>query len=289
MPGQTLSGIISAFDASIRHSLLIAGGAMSETVLYQELNGVATITLNRPHVLNAFNDALKIELLARVTQAAENPEVRAVILTGAGRGFCAGADLSVSVPADDGEPRKLGDGLRELYHPIILALRAMNKPVISAVNGPAAGAGMSFALSADIVLAGESASFLQAFAKIGLVPDVGSTWLLDRYAGSMRARALVMLAEKIPAEQAREFGLVWQVFPDEKLMPEANALAQKMAAMPTRAYGLIKQAMDAATTNGLAAQLEVEADLQTEAGFTEDFREGVAAFLEKRKPTFKGR
>ncbi len=261
---------------------------MTDPVLYEQTGPVATVTLNRPEVLNAINKPLQIALLEKLQTAAADDSVRAVVLTGAGRGFCAGADLAASQAANSGSREPLGDGLREFYHPILLTLRAMEKTVISAVNGIAAGAGMSLALSADIVLAASSASFLQAFAKIGLVPDVGSTWLLDRYAGSMRARAMAMLAEKIPADDARDFGLVWKVYADEELMPATNALAVKMAGMPTRALALIKQALDAATVNDLAAQLEVEADMQTQAGMTHDFREGVSAFLEKRPPQFKG-
>ncbi|MFK7962641.1 MAG: enoyl-CoA hydratase-related protein [Burkholderiaceae bacterium] len=259
---------------------------MTDPVLYTQSGGVATITLNRPEVLNALNPALNEQLLAAVTRAGADDEVRAVVMTGAGRAFCAGADLAGSA---NRAGTKLGDSLREHYHPIITGIRELPKPVIAAVNGPAAGAGMSIALSADVVLAGESASFLQAFAKIGLIPDAGSTWLLDRYAGAMRGRALAMLAEQISAADAKDYGLVWRVFSDDTLLGEASALAARMAQMPTRAFALIKQAMDAASSNDLAAQLEVEADLQTEAGMTEDFREGVTAFLEKRAPKFKGR
>lgn len=265
---------------------------MTDPVLYESNNGVATITLNRPDVLNAIDNDLAGGLRAAVERAAGDAQVRAVLLTGAGRGFCAGADLAAtqsSQGSDPGQPRRLGDTLVERYHPIILGLREMPKPVISAVNGIAAGAGMSLALAADVVLAAESAAFLQAFSKIGLIPDAGSTWLLDRYAGAMRGRAMAMLAEKIPARDAQAFGLVWKVCPDAELTAEARQTAARLAAMPTRALALIKQAMDGAGENTLAAQLQVEADLQTEAGFTEDFREGVAAFLEKRQPVFKGK
>ncbi|MEZ5659320.1 MAG: enoyl-CoA hydratase-related protein [Burkholderiaceae bacterium] len=260
---------------------------MSSPVLYETADAVATITLNRPDSLNALSSELMTALRLHVEAAEHDSAVRAVLITGAGRGFSSGADLAEAAnrPSD----RDSGQTLRERYHPVILALRRMQKPVISAVNGVAAGAGMSLALSADIVLAARSASFLQAFARIGLVPDAGSTWLLDRYAGSMRARALAMLAERIAAEQAREFGLVWEVYDDEALMPAAHELALRMAAMPTRALGLIKQTLDAAAVNPLAQQLEIEADNQVRAQKGEDFKEGVRAFLEKRQARFTGK
>jgi 2-(1,2-epoxy-1,2-dihydrophenyl)acetyl-CoA isomerase len=168
-------------------------------------------------------------------------------------------------------------------------MRAMPKPIISAVNGIAAGAGMSIALAGDIVLAARSAAFLQAFSKIGLVPDAGSTWFLPRYAGDIRARAMAILADKIPAEDAERFGMVWKVFDDEQLLPEARKMAAHLASMPTRAYGMIKHALNASQTSDLATQLELEAALQSQADQTEDFKEGVKAFLEKRPPQFKGR
>ena len=196
----------------------------------------------------------------------------------------------------DEEQRLLRDGpldvaqsLRERYHPIVLAMRQCPKPIVAAVNGAAAGAGMSLALACDIVLAGESATFLQAFTRIGLVPDCGSTWFLPRMAGDVRARALALLAEKISAADALQYGLVWKVHADDRLMPEALATARKMAQMPTRAYDLVKQAFAAGSGNGLAEQLELEALLQAQAMATEDHREGVAAFLAKRPAQFKGR
>jgi len=259
-------------------------------VLYSVDGSVATITLNRPAVLNALSRDLVAALGEAVANAAADDNVRAVIVTGAGRGFSAGADLNSSGP-NQPQGRKMDSGtlLRTYYHPLILAMRRMPKPIISAVNGVAAGAGMSIALAGDIVIAGQSASFLQAFSKIGLVPDAGSTWFLPRLVGDSRARAMAILAEKIPAEDALRYGLVWKLFPDDQLLAEANKLATHLASMPTRAYGLIKQALHASQSNDLAAQLELEADLQVQAGKTEDFAEGVAAFLAKRPPQFKGR
>ena len=256
-------------------------------VLYSVDGAVARITLNRPDVLNALNAALMTELRTAVQRANDDPNVRAVLLTGSGRGFSAGADLGASKSGDP--KRDSGFTLRTYYHPVVLAMRTMPKPIVSAVNGVAAGAGMSLALCGDIILAAKSASFLQAFSKIGLVPDAGSTWFLPRYVGDVRARAMAILADKIPAEDAQRMGIVWQVFEDDQLMPEAEKMAAKLASMPTRAYALIKQALNASGENGLADQLELEAQLQVEAGRTEDFREGVAAFLERRTPQFKGR
>ncbi|MEI8303298.1 MAG: enoyl-CoA hydratase-related protein [Burkholderiales bacterium] len=259
---------------------------MSDTpVLYQVDGAVATITLNRPDVLNALNTALMLALREAVEKASADAAVRAVVVTGAGRGFSAGADLASS----SGGTGNAGTTLRERYHPVILAMRAMPKPIISAVNGVAAGAGMSIAMAGDIILAGRSASFLQAFSKIGLVPDAGSTWFLPRYVGDVRARALAILADRISAQDAQAFGLVWQVHEDAELLPKAQEMAQRLAAMPTRAYAMIKQALNDSHQRDLATQLELEADLQVEAGKTEDFREGVAAFLQKRPPQFKGR
>ncbi|MBP0623011.1 enoyl-CoA hydratase-related protein [Cupriavidus consociatus] len=261
---------------------------MTASVLYQSSAGVATLTLNRPDVLNAMNADLMRELREGVDRAAADAEVRAVLITGAGRGFCAGADLAARQSGGNGL-QDSGQMLRERYHPIILALRQMPKPVITAVNGVAAGAGMSLALAGDVVLAGRSASFLQAFSKIGLIPDAGSTYFLPRYAGEMRARALAILAEKIDAEEAHRIGLVWKVHDDAALQDEAGKLAHHLASMPTLAYGMIKEALNQSFGNDLAAQLEVEATLQSRASRSEDCKEGVAAFVEKRKPQFKGR
>lgn len=255
-------------------------------VLYESAQAIATITLNRPDVLNALDDSLIRALRDAVERAAGDDAVRAVLLTGAGRGFSSGADLASVPPSPSLD---LGQLLRERYHPVILAMRSMPKPVVCAVNGPAAGAGMSIALAGDIVLAARSAYFVQAFSKIGLVPDAGSTWFLPRYAGDVRARAMALLAERIDAPTAERFGLVWQVLDDEQLMPQARQLAARLAAQPTRACALIKQALNDSFGRDLPAQLELEATLQTQAGRTEDFAEGVAAFLQRRAPVFKGR
>lgn len=248
---------------------------------------VATLTLNRPDKLNAFTAEMHAELkdaLARV--AAPDAGARALLITGAGRGFCAGQDLSqrAGPVAPD-----LGETLETQFNPLIRTLRGLELPVIGAVNGVAAGAGASLALACDITLAARSASFLQAFAKIGLIPDSGSTFFLPRLVGEARARGLALLADKIGAEQAAAWGLIWKVVDDDRLMPEATALARHLATQPTRGLALIKQALNRSAANDLDRQLDLERDLQRVAGRTEDYREGVAAFLEKRPPQFKGR
>lgn len=258
---------------------------MTESVLYHASEGVAIITLNRPEVLNALSREMRESLREAIERAAQDAAVRAVVLTGTGRGFSSGSDLSAK---SHHAPVDLGDSLRKGLNPIILALRNMPKPVITAVNGVAAGGGMGIALAGDIVLAGQSASFLQAFSRIGLVPDCGSTYFLPRSVGDMRARALAMLAEKIDADEAQRIGLVWKVYPDETLQAEAAKLANHLANMPTMAYALLKEALNASVGNDLATQMEWEAALQSRAGRTDDFREGVKAFVEKRSPQFKG-
>jgi 2-(1,2-epoxy-1,2-dihydrophenyl)acetyl-CoA isomerase len=260
---------------------------MSEaSVLSSTADGIMTITLNRPTVLNAMNADLLVQLGAAFATAKRDDAVRAVLLTGAGRGFCAGADLSTNSMRTGSDVQEM---MRQRYHPIILMMRQFPKPIVGAINGTAAGGGMSLALACDIVLAGESATFLQAFTKIGLVPDCGSTWFLPRMAGDVRARALIMMADKIPARDALQYGLVWKVIADDALMGEARACAARLASMPTRAYDLVKQALAASSSNGLADQLELEARLQGQAVRTDDHREGVTAFLEKRPPVFTGR
>jgi 2-(1,2-epoxy-1,2-dihydrophenyl)acetyl-CoA isomerase len=263
----------------------LSANLQASAVLYAVSGGVATITLNRPDVLNALNLELMQELRVAMDSAAQDPAVRAVLFTGAGRGFSAGADLGAGSRAANADSGTL---LRERYHPVILRMRTMQKPIVVAVNGVAAGAGMSLAMAGDVILAGRSASFLQAFSKIGLVPDAGSTWFLPRLIGEQRARALMLLAEKISAEQAEKFGLVWQVVADEELQQAAQALANRFANAPTKALGMIKQAIESSHDNTLPAQLEVEATLQSQASRSADFAEGVAAFLAKRAPNFSG-
>jgi 2-(1,2-epoxy-1,2-dihydrophenyl)acetyl-CoA isomerase len=257
------------------------------TIRFEVADQVATLTLNRPDKLNSFTAEMHAELKdALGGVATPDAGVRALLITGAGRGFCAGQDLSQrSGPVVP----DLGETIEKQFNPLIRTLRTLEVPVIGAVNGVAAGAGMSLALACDITLAARSASFLQAFAKIGLIPDAGSTFFLPRLVGEARARGLAMLADKISAEQAAAWGLIWKVLDDDQLMPEATALARHLAAQPTRGLALIKQAFNRSAGNDLDRQLDVERDLQRIAGRTEDYREGVAAFFEKRAPRFKGR
>jgi 2-(1,2-epoxy-1,2-dihydrophenyl)acetyl-CoA isomerase len=263
---------------------------MIETALLVTVaEGVATLTLNRPERLNAFTALLHEELAAALQDLTNDDSVRALIITGAGRGFCAGQDLSERKPIHGGAQRDLGAGLERYYNPLIRHLRELEKPVVAAVNGVAAGAGAGLAFACDIVIASQSASFIEAFSRIGLVPDAGNTWFLPRLAGSARAMAMALTGDAVPAERAAEWGLIWKVVPDDALMSEARAIAVRLAQGPTRALGLTKRALNRSTTNDLDAQLDLERDLQREAGLGEDYHEGVAAFLEKRPPRFNGR
>ena len=249
--------------------------------------GVLRLTLNRPDKLNAFNPSMHEGLADAMTRAESEAAVRCVLITGSGRGFCAGADLTtrdMKSPA----PLDLGAMLDAHYNPLVRRMRALPKPIVCAVNGVAAGAGANFALACDIVLAARSASFIQAFVKIGLVPDCGGSYFLPRLAGMQRAMALAMTGDRISAEDAERFGFVWKTVDDDKLMAEATKLAENLAAGPTRGLGLIKKAMYASAGNTLSAQLDLERDLQREVGKGTDYREGVTAFLEKRKPKFTG-
>lgn len=262
-----------------------------EAVLLQSLDGgVLTLTLNRPEKFNSFNVALH-EALAQALAAARDDETcRAIILTGAGRGFCAGQDLGDRTVAPGSTERPdLGLSMDRYYNPLIRTLKAMPKPVICAVNGAAAGAGANIALACDIVLAAKSAKFLQAFARLGLIPDSGGTWVLPRLIGEARARAAILLAEPIPAAQAEAWGMIYRAVDDAELMPEARAMAAKFAVGPTYGYALIKRALDASATNTLDAQLDLERDLQRLAGATDDYAEGTRAFMAKRAPRYNGR
>jgi 2-(1,2-epoxy-1,2-dihydrophenyl)acetyl-CoA isomerase len=252
-------------------------------------SGVLQVTLNRPEKLNALNPEMHKLLRQALERAAEEREVRAVLLSGAGRGFCAGQDLSERDVSPGAAPIDLSVSLGSYYNPLVRRLRELPKPVVCAVNGVAAGAGANLALACDIVVAGRSAFFIESFSRIGLVPDAGGTWFLPRLVGSARAMGLALLGEKLSAEQAAEWGLIWKVVDDESLLSQGMELAKQLAEGPTKGYGLIKKAMLASSGNSLDAQLELERDLQREAGFSEDYREGVTAFKEKRTPRFKGK
>jgi 2-(1,2-epoxy-1,2-dihydrophenyl)acetyl-CoA isomerase len=259
-----------------------------ETIDYSLEQGVATIRLNRPQTLNSFTTQMHAELRVALAAVRKDASVRCVLLTGTGRGFCAGQDLNDRAVEPGAEPVDLGDSVEQSYNPLIRAITTLEKPVVCAVNGVAAGAGASVALACDIVLAARSASFVQAFAKIGVIPDSGGTWQLPRALGLPRAKALAMLGEKLPAEKAEAWGLIWACVDDAQLMDEATALARYLAAQPTRALARIKQAMHAAFSNTLHEQLELEKGFMRELGYSHDYREGVSAFREKRKPEFRG-
>jgi 2-(1,2-epoxy-1,2-dihydrophenyl)acetyl-CoA isomerase len=258
------------------------------TILFERSDGVAMLTLNRPERLNSFNAAMHEEVATALGTVESDPDIRALLVTGAGRGFCAGQDLNLREASAAGE-FDAGAAIERYYNPLVRRLKALKKPVLAAVNGPAAGAGANLALACDIVIAARSASFLQAFCRIGLVPDTGGTWFLPRLAGSARAMGMMLLGEPLPATTAAEWGLIWKVVDDETLMAEARALATKLAQGPTVGLGLIKEALNRSLSATLDAQLDAERDLQRIAARSEDFREGVAAFLEKRPPRFAGR
>ncbi|WP_315836005.1 2-(1,2-epoxy-1,2-dihydrophenyl)acetyl-CoA isomerase PaaG [Bradyrhizobium prioriisuperbiae] len=260
----------------------------TDLVLTETREGYRVVTLNRPDRLNSFNARQHEALMTALVAAEADISCRALILTGAGRGFCAGQDLSDGVYTP-GETPDLSVTIQRYYNPLVRKLRDLPMPVICAVNGTAAGAGANIAFACDLVLAAKSAKFIQSFAKIGLVPDSGGTWLLPRLAGRARARGLALLAEPISAEQAEAWGLIWKTVDDAGLMTEAHRLAAHLATQPTSGLALIKQALDAAETNDLDQQLDLERDLQGQAGRTPDYMEGVTAFFEKRAAVFKGR
>ena len=259
------------------------------SVLVSIQAGVQTITLNRPEKLNALNPEMHGLLRAALERAADDESIRAVLLTGSGRGFCTGQDLSERDVSPGAPPIDLSVSLGAHYNPLVRRMRALPKPIICAVNGVAAGAGANLALACDLVIAARSASFVQAFSRLGLVPDAGGTYFLPRLVGTARAMGLALLAGKLGAEQAAQWGLIWKVVDDDALAADTQALAAELAAGPTKGYGHLKRALYASPGNSLDAQLDFERDLQRELGLSEDYREGVTAFKEKRAPRFKGR
>ena len=255
-------------------------------IIQNTLNNVCTITLNRPEVFNSFNQKMAFALQDALKNAATNEEVRAIVITGEGKAFCAGQDLAEAT-APNGPA--LQSMVKDHYNPIIELIRTIEKPIIAAVNGVAAGAGANIALACDITIAKNSASFIQAFSKIGLIPDSGGTFFLPRIIGSQKALALMMTGDKITAEEADRMNMIYKAVADETFQEIVTTFAENLAKMPTRGLGLTKKAVNASFTNDLTTQLALEEKLQTEAGQTYDFKEGVAAFLEKRKPEFKGK
>ncbi|HUA43895.1 MAG TPA: enoyl-CoA hydratase-related protein [Solirubrobacteraceae bacterium] len=259
-----------------------------ETIIWEKSGAIGRLTLNRPESLNAWTPQFGLELRTIIDRDAADESVRAVLITGAGRGFSSGADLKAGFePADDGMP-DIGRELRDLYHPIIAGIRRLAKPVVAAVNGPAAGIGCSLALACDLIMAAESAFFGLAFVNVGLMPDGGSTALVPPAVGRARAFQMALLGERIPAPQALEWGLVNWVYPDDRLMAEADALVERLAAGPTRSYASSKRALNHFIYGDLDAQLELEAELQHALGRSQDFVEGTAAFVQKRAPAFTG-
>ena len=258
-------------------------------ILFDPRDGVARLTLHRPDRLNSFNDAMHAEVRDALASVRGDASARVLLLTGAGRGFCAGQDLSDRAVAPGAAPVDLGASIERNYRPLVLALRSLPVPTVCAVNGVAAGAGANLALSCDIVVATRSASFIQAFCKIGLIPDSGGTYFLPRLVGTARAKGLAMLGDKLPAEQAAAWGLIWRCVEDDAFAASVEALVAQLAVAPTSGLVAARRAIDAAAANSLEAQLDLERDLQRELGNGADYREGVAAFLAKRTPNFTGR
>lgn len=260
-----------------------------QTILFDIVKGYAKLTLNRPDRLNSFTVEMHREVAEALARVEQDAGIRALLITGAGRGFCAGQDLADRAVAPGEKGVDLGESLENRYNPLIRRLIRLPKPVICAVNGVAAGAGANIAFAADIVLAAKSAKFIQSFSNIGLVPDSGGTWILPRLAGQARALGLALTGEPLTAEKADAWGLIWRCVNDDQLQAEAEKLAERFAVGPTRGYAAIKMAMRKGWFSGIEEQLDLERDLQRELGYSNDYREGVAAFSEKRKPNFSGK
>ncbi|MES2296544.1 MAG: 2-(1,2-epoxy-1,2-dihydrophenyl)acetyl-CoA isomerase PaaG [Pseudomonadota bacterium] len=259
-----------------------------ENITYELKDGVAQLTLIRPDKLNSFTQAMHLEVRAALDALEADGSARVLVLTGAGRGFCAGQDLSDRAVEPGAAGVDLGESVEKFYAPLVLRLRALPMPVICAVNGVAAGAGANLALACDIVIAAKSASFVEVFCKLGLIPDTGGTWILPRLIGHARATGLAMLGEKLSAERAEQWGLIWKCVPDEDLMKEALAMALHFSTAPTKGLAFTKRALQASYANTLPEQLKLEGEMMRELGYSHDYREGVAAFMAKRAPQFKG-
>lgn len=259
-----------------------------QNILFHIENGIARLTLNRPDKLNSFTQAMHLEVRHALALTATDPSVRVLLLTGAGRGFCAGQDLSDRAVEPGAQGVDLGDSVEQYYAPLVLSIKALPMPVICAVNGVAAGAGANLALACDIVLAAKSASFVEVFCKLGLIPDTGGTWHLPRLIGHARAMGLAMLGEKLNADTAEQWGLIWKCVADCALMDEANAMAAHFALAPTKGLAMTKKALQASYANTLPEQLKLEASMMRELGHSFDYKEGVAAFIAKRAPNFRG-
>ena len=259
-----------------------------QNILFQIENGIAKLTLNRPDKLNSFTQAMHLEVRDALGQVQADPAVRVLVLTGAGRGFCAGQDLSDRAVEPGAQGVDLGDSVEKFYAPLVMTLRSLPMPVICAVNGVAAGAGANLALACDIVIAARSANFIEAFCRLGLIPDTGGTYHLPRLIGQARATGLAMLGEKLPAETAEQWGLIWKCVPDAELMEQSMAMAAHFAQAPTKGLAFTKKAFQASYANALPEQLKLEGEMMRELGYSHDYREGVAAFIAKRPAHFKG-